>query len=316
MSINQSKWQTFRRLWSVVLLAITVSLTIPFAPLVISVAEAKPARKAREPARTSRIVREPARTERFVKREGMNVKRESPRNQRRELRSGYFREKPSATRLNYMGTRNAQGKQTRVREPSRREMPVRMFLDNGRPRIAKNANKRELRWAQQEFRRQGLLNSNNTLTRKGIITSNPVHLSGGKIRNRAVVAELTKDGSKIRHWGKYRTGKIMHPSTKKPIEIHFYMNRKTGKINYTADYRFVDQSARAKRKNAEKSKAAKLTYLMGDVAVRPLASVDHRVLLKRPFKQPTKGIILEHFALKAGDIQNGVTFPSSWLSVT
>jgi hypothetical protein len=60
---------------------------------------------------------------------------------------------------------------------------------------------------------------------------------GPKARN-----ELTKDGSPIEDWGKYTTKNVKISPKLGNVEIHFYMNKKTGEINTSLDYKYKIQN--------------------------------------------------------------------------
>ncbi|CAB3797243.1 hypothetical protein LMG28138_04218 [Pararobbsia alpina] len=90
---------------------------------------------------------------------------------------------------------------------------------------------------QLSFQEAGILDANGQLTPQAIQNSQPIALAGGKINNLAVVSELTSDGSKIADWGKYTT-QSMDTSNGQSMQIHYYMNSVTGKIDYvTPDFK-------------------------------------------------------------------------------
>ena len=61
------------------------------------------------------------------------------------------------------------------------------------------------------------------------------------IKNPHVVKVLTKDGSSITDWEKFRTKSIKMPNGQKK-QIHFYKNKETGQIDYeTLDYKVKDK---------------------------------------------------------------------------
>lgn len=67
--------------------------------------------------------------------------------------------------------------------------------------------------------------------------SSEVILADGVIRNPNVVKALTKDGSKISDWKKFTTESVRMPNGQS-MQIHYYKNVKTGKIDYkTQDYK-------------------------------------------------------------------------------
>jgi RHS repeat-associated protein len=69
-------------------------------------------------------------------------------------------------------------------------------------------------------------------------------IAGSELKNPGVVATLTSDGSKIADWGKYSTRTIQSPAGN--FQVHFYMNRTTGAVNYSYDYKvkFAGRSGR------------------------------------------------------------------------
>lgn len=62
-------------------------------------------------------------------------------------------------------------------------------------------------------------------------------VAGSKLGNPDVISALTSDGSKIGDWGKYSSQTIRGPSGN--FQVHFYMNRTTGTVNYGYDYKIV-----------------------------------------------------------------------------
>jgi hypothetical protein len=90
---------------------------------------------------------------------------------------------------------------------------------------------------QLAFQEAGLLDANGQLTSKALQGSDPIALAGGKINNTSVVKELTGDGSNITDWKKYTTQSVTMPNGQS-LQIHFYMNSVTGKIDYvTPDFK-------------------------------------------------------------------------------
>jgi hypothetical protein len=55
-------------------------------------------------------------------------------------------------------------------------------------------------------------------------------IPGAKLGNKKLVARLTSDGSSISDWGKFVTR--THQSPSGDFEVHFYMNRSSGAIDY------------------------------------------------------------------------------------
>ena len=90
---------------------------------------------------------------------------------------------------------------------------------------------------QMAFREAGILAEDGTLTQSAIADAQEL-MSGTALRNQNVVAELTKDGSKIADWAKFSTKSVTDPNGVK-AQIHFYMNRVTRAVNYMKDYKMV-----------------------------------------------------------------------------
>lgn len=87
------------------------------------------------------------------------------------------------------------------------------------------------------FRQAGILTNEGKLTQKGINESTRIDLADGVIRNPKIVEVLTKDGSNIADWKKFTTKSVSNPNGQN-LQIHFYKNIKTGKIDYeTQDYK-------------------------------------------------------------------------------
>ncbi|APG31156.1 hemagglutinin repeat-containing protein [Granulibacter bethesdensis] len=90
---------------------------------------------------------------------------------------------------------------------------------------------------QLAFQEAGILDANGELTSEAIKDSKVISLSGTTINNPIIVKELTKDGSDISEWGKYTTKSVIMPNGQS-LQIHFYMNSTTGKIdNVTKDFK-------------------------------------------------------------------------------
>jgi Possible hemagglutinin (DUF637)/Hemagglutinin repeat len=90
---------------------------------------------------------------------------------------------------------------------------------------------------QLAFQEAGILNTEGKLTQQALSNLREIPLAGGVIKNPTVVAELTKDGSKIEDWGKYTTQTVKMPNGQ-PLQIHFYQNTQTGVIDYfTSDFK-------------------------------------------------------------------------------
>ncbi|CAA9297525.1 MAG: hypothetical protein AVDCRST_MAG68-145, partial [uncultured Gemmatimonadetes bacterium] len=70
-----------------------------------------------------------------------------------------------------------------------------------------------------------------------VIAGSRMVIPGSQLNNRAVITELTKDGSRMADWGKYSTPTIRGPSG--DFQMHFYYNSATRKANYNIDYKAV-----------------------------------------------------------------------------
>lgn len=87
------------------------------------------------------------------------------------------------------------------------------------------------------FKQAGILDDNGKLTTTTIENSRKISLSSGVIENSKVISILTKDSSKIEDWNKYTTKSVVMPNGQS-MQIHFYMNTETGKIDYeTKDFK-------------------------------------------------------------------------------
>ena len=62
-------------------------------------------------------------------------------------------------------------------------------------------------------------------------------INGARLGNKALVNELTSDGSSISDWGKYTTPTFRSPAG--PFQVHFYYNSVTDEVFYGADYKAV-----------------------------------------------------------------------------
>ncbi len=85
------------------------------------------------------------------------------------------------------------------------------------------------------FQNSGLIDKNFNLTNSAIQNAKNIPLKDRFIRNPIAVDQLTKDGSNISDWGKYKT-----PSTQTfqgSKEIHFYMKHDRSAVNQMIDYK-------------------------------------------------------------------------------
>lgn len=89
--------------------------------------------------------------------------------------------------------------------------------------------------AESAFTSSGRLSS-------GAIADSSEIISGSRLGNKDLIARLTSDGSDIADWGKYTTR--THQSPSGDFQVHFYMNRSTGAIDYGYDYKVVFNGAR------------------------------------------------------------------------
>ena len=67
-------------------------------------------------------------------------------------------------------------------------------------------------------------------------------IPGTELNNKDLVRRLTSDGSDIADWGKYSTR--THQSPSGDFQVHYYMNRTTGTIDYGYDYKVKFKGAR------------------------------------------------------------------------
>ena len=82
----------------------------------------------------------------------------------------------------------------------------------------------------------GILDKSGKLTPNTIKQAVEIEIIGG-LKNPDVIRELTKDGSKISDWGKFKTRSIDLQSGQR-IQVHFYLNKKTGIVDYnTSDFK-------------------------------------------------------------------------------
>jgi hypothetical protein len=91
------------------------------------------------------------------------------------------------------------------------------------------------------FEEAGILTKNGKLTSEAIENAQYIPLKENgqivSIKNPTIVQELTKDGSKIEDWSKYKTNSVTMPNGQR-LQIHFYKNKTTGKVDYiTEDYK-------------------------------------------------------------------------------
>lgn len=86
------------------------------------------------------------------------------------------------------------------------------------------------------FKQSGILQNDGRLTQQAIKNSQEIKLKD-PLRNPSVVQVLTKDGSQLSDWAKFTTESVKMPNGQS-MQIHYYKNIKTGKIDYqTKDYK-------------------------------------------------------------------------------
>jgi len=105
---------------------------------------------------------------------------------------------------------------------------------------------------QLQLQEAGVLNQQGRLTQGALANSYETTTTiKGVLRNPSVVKELTKNGTKIEDWGKFtttsvervpsgnvidissRTGKEVVVAQPQGLQVHFYVHRPTGQVNYT-----------------------------------------------------------------------------------
>jgi hypothetical protein len=104
------------------------------------------------------------------------------------------------------------------------------------------------------FQQAGILTQDEKLTPYAIAKVKLAEGKKFKINNPTVIRELTADGSHIDDWKKFKTPSI-ELSTGQHVQIHYYKNIKTGKVNYThKDYKVSANIESGKRIPSPKSK--------------------------------------------------------------
>jgi hypothetical protein len=71
----------------------------------------------------------------------------------------------------------------------------------------------------------------------GAIAGSKQIIAGSLLRNKDLIQRLTADGSKMSDWGKYTTHTYQSPSGN--FQVHFYMNARTGAVDYGYDYKVI-----------------------------------------------------------------------------
>jgi hypothetical protein len=86
------------------------------------------------------------------------------------------------------------------------------------------------------LQQEGILDKDGRLTEYAVREVRPAISRNAELSNPRVIAELTKDGSKITDWEKVKTPSITL-STGQKIQVHYYKNKVTGKVNYNVDFK-------------------------------------------------------------------------------
>jgi hypothetical protein len=87
------------------------------------------------------------------------------------------------------------------------------------------------------FRQAGLLNTEGKLTEKALAGSEKIRLKEGIIKNRSITDALTRDGSRVEDWAKFKTESVNMPNGQR-LQIHYYRNTVTGRIDHvTPDFK-------------------------------------------------------------------------------
>jgi hypothetical protein len=76
----------------------------------------------------------------------------------------------------------------------------------------------------------------------GAIADSRQIIPGSRLGNKDLISRLTSHGSDIADWGKYATR--THQSPSGDFQVHFYMNRVTGAVDYGYDYKVIFNGAR------------------------------------------------------------------------
>lgn len=122
------------------------------------------------------------------------------------------------------------------------------YIGNGLTRANSASDALRLK-AELAFKEAGFLDINGNLTIKAI-SSRRILKEGDKLNNPNLISELTRDGTSIKDWGKYSTTSIKNNNDQK-IQIHFYFNRVTQKINQNWDYKVKEVIMPFKALNCE-----------------------------------------------------------------
>ena len=92
--------------------------------------------------------------------------------------------------------------------------------------------------AKLAFQEARVLSPKGKLTKTGIGRSKEIILED-QIRNPKVIAELTKDGSSMVDWKKFKTPSVTLSNGER-VQIHYYRNIKTGRVDYvTKDFKLT-----------------------------------------------------------------------------
>jgi hypothetical protein len=86
-----------------------------------------------------------------------------------------------------------------------------------------------------KFKEDGIMTHDGFLSERALSESKAI-TQGAVLKNEKVIKELTKDGSKIEDWAKYTTTSSVTSSGQR-LQIHYYMNKLTGRPNYNIDFK-------------------------------------------------------------------------------
>ncbi|WES32012.1 hypothetical protein [Varunaivibrio sulfuroxidans] len=82
-----------------------------------------------------------------------------------------------------------------------------------------------------------ILGNDGKLTKWAIETALKIRLEAGGIKNPSIIKALTKDGSSIKDWSKFKARTVSGPNESR-LQVHFYKNLRTGKVDYeTVDFK-------------------------------------------------------------------------------
>jgi hypothetical protein len=89
------------------------------------------------------------------------------------------------------------------------------------------------------FMESNILTPDSRLTKEAIGKSFAI-MNGEKLKNPAVIRELSKDGYPLKDWAKYTTQSIVGKKGEK-LQIHYYYNKKKKVVNYNIDFKIKEE---------------------------------------------------------------------------